>query len=78
MAAILFYGAEPFEQIGINPFNRRPHRNPMKITQAVSKKKSFKNYTILYMCIAQGQRQITVRGQNFDITKLFYSFNHSL
>ena len=34
--------------------------------QAVSEKKTFKNYTILYMYIAQGQRQIIPRGQNFD------------
>ena len=33
---------------------------------AVSEKNTFKNYTILYMYIAQWQGQITLKGQNFD------------
>ena len=37
-----------------------------EIAQAVSEKETFKNYTILYMYIAQGQGQITPRGQKFD------------
>ena len=37
-----------------------------EIAQTVSEKNLFKNYTILYMDIAQGQGQITPRGQNFD------------
>ena len=32
------------------------------------------NYTILYMYIAQGQGQITPRGQNFDYNKCFTTF----
>ena len=36
-----------------------------KIAQSVSKK-AFKNYTILYMYIAQGQGQITLGEKNFD------------
>ena len=39
--------------------------NLVKIAQVVSEK-TFKNYTILYMYIAQGQGQITLRGQKFD------------
>ena len=39
--------------------------NLVKIGQAVSEKK-FKDYTILYMYIAQGQGWITTMGQNFD------------
>ena len=35
----------------------------MKIDQAVSEKKTFKTYTILYMYITQGKGQIT---QKFD------------
>ena len=38
----------------------------VKIAQAVSDKKTFKNYTILHMYIAQGQGQITPTKQNFD------------
>ena len=40
--------------------------NLLKIAQAVSEKKTFKNYTILYMYIAQWQGQITLKGQKFD------------
>ena len=38
----------------------------VKIAQSVSEKKTFKNYTILYKYVAQGQGQITLSGQNFD------------
>ena len=54
MAAILFSGMGPFEQI-VNTFSTEgPMRNLMKIAQAVSEKKKFKNYTILCKKIAQG------------------------
>ena len=66
MVAILFNGTEPFEQIGNTLSTGGPMWNLMKIAQAVSVKKTFKNYTILYMYTAQGQGQITLRGQNFD------------
>ena len=36
-----------------------PKRNLVKIVQAVSEKKAFKDFTILYMHTAQGQGQIT-------------------
>ena len=65
MVAILFNGAEPFEQIG-KTRSTGPKWNLVKTAQVVSEKKTFKNYTILYMYIPQGQRQITTRGQNFD------------
>ena len=65
MAAILFNGTEPFEQIGNTLWTEGPMWNLVKVAQAVSEKKTFKNYTILYMYIAQGQGQITPRGQNF-------------
>ena len=66
MAAILLNGTEPFKQI-INILSTEgPKWNLVKIAQAVSEKKKFKNYTILYMYIAQRQGQITPRGQNFD------------
>ena len=35
-------------------------------SSGVSEKKTFKKCTVLYMYIAQGQGQITPRGQNFD------------
>ena len=78
MTTILFNGAKPFEQIGNTLPTEGPVRNLVKIAQAVSEKKTFKNYTILYMYIAQGQGQITHRGQKNNITKMFYYFNHSL
>ena len=78
MATILFNGAEPFEQIGKSLWTEGPMWNLVKIAQAVSEKKTFKNYTILYMYIAQGQGQITPGDKFFIITKMFYYFNHSL
>ena len=65
MAAILFNGAEPFEEIFNNPLTEGPMWNLMKIGQVVSEK-MFKDFMILYLNIAQGQGQITPRGQNFD------------
>ena len=62
MAAILLNGAEPV----VNTLSTEsPMWNLVKIAQAVSEKR-FKNYIILYMYIAQGQGQITPRGQNVD------------
>ena len=66
MAAILFNGAKPFEQIGNTFSTEGPIGNLVKIAQVVSEKKTFKNYTILYMYIVQRQGQITLRGHNFD------------
>ena len=50
----------------LNKSTEGPMRNLVKIAQACSEKRTFKNYTILYMNIAQGQGQITPMGQNFD------------
>ena len=66
MAAILYNRVEPFEQIGNTLLTEGPMRILVKIVQTVSEKKTFKNYTILYMYIEQGQGQITIWGQNFD------------
>ena len=38
----------------------------VKIAQTASEKKTFKNYTILYMYIVQVQGQIALWGQTFD------------
>ena len=64
IAAILFKGAEPFEETVNTLSTEGPMWNLVKIAQAISKK-TFKNNTILYMYIAHGQGQITPRGQNF-------------
>ena len=55
MAVILFDGAEPFGQIVNTLSTDGPMRNLMKVAQVVSEKKTFENYTILYM---QEQGQI--------------------
>ena len=65
MAAILFNGAEPFDQIVNTLSTEGPMRNLVKIAQALLEKKTLKNFTILYMYIAQEQGQITPRGQQF-------------
>ena len=43
----------------------------MKIGQAVSEKKTFKDYEILYMYIAQGQGQITLEDRILTVTEGF-------
>ena len=63
MVAILCNCAEPFKHIG-NTLSTEWYL--VKIAQAVSENKTFKNYTILYMFIAQWQGQITFKGQKFD------------
>ena len=59
MVAIFFNDAERFEQIDNTPSTEGSMLNLVKIGQAVSEKKMFKDYEILYMYIAQGQGQIT-------------------
>ena len=49
MVAILFNDAEPLEQIDNTLSTEGPMQNLVKIGQAVSKKKTFKGYEILYM-----------------------------
>ena len=65
MAAVLLNDAEPFEQIVNTLSTEGPVWNLVKNAHAVSEKETFKNYTILYMYIAQGQGQVIPRGQNF-------------
>ena len=57
MAAIFFIDAEPFEQIDNTPSIEG--LMCVKLGQAVSEKKKFKDYKILYMYIAQEQEQGT-------------------
>ena len=48
----------------------------MMMDDAVSEKKTFKDFMILYMYIAQGQGQIT--HKTLMVAKQFYFFNHTL
>ena len=79
LAANLFKGAQPFEQTA-NPLLTEscPMRNLVIIRQEISKKKTFKDYTILYLYIAQGQVQITLGANFLIITKKLFYFNHTL
>ena len=54
MAAIMFNGAERFEQIIYTLLTEGPMCNLVKSTKAVEEKKKFENCTILYMYLAQG------------------------
>ena len=52
MAAILFNGVEQFEQIANTLSTEGPLWNLVKIGLAVSEKRTYKDYTNLYMYIA--------------------------
>ena len=62
---ILFNGAEPFKDIVNTLLTEGPMWNLVKFAEAVSEK-TFKNYTILYMYISQGEGADNPRGHNFD------------
>ena len=53
MVAILFNGLEPFEQTVNISSTEGPMWNLVKIGQVVSEKTAFKDYTILFIYIAQ-------------------------
>ena len=76
IAAILFHGAEPLKQIANIPLTEGPMWNLVKIGQAISEKKTFKHFTILYMYTAQGQGQVIPKI--LMVTKLVYYLNHTL
>ena len=50
----------------------------MTVGQAVAENKTLKDFTILYMDIAQGQGQIIPRDKILIVTKTFYYFSHTL
>ena len=50
----------------------------MKIGRAVSEKKTFKDYQILYKYIAQGQGQIAQEVNILTVTKRVCYFDHTL
>ena len=78
MATILFNDAELFEQIYNMSSTEVTLCNLVKIGQAVSENKMFKDYEILYMYIAQGQGQIIQRNKSLTVTKMFCYFHHTL
>ena len=61
IAAILFNGAEPFKQI-VSIFSMSHVKSGENCSSRF--REEIKNYTFYYN--AQGQGQITPRGQNFD------------
>ena len=65
MTAILFNDAKPFEQTDNTPSTEDPMWNIVTIVQAVSEKKTFKDYEILYVYIALGKEHVNPGG-NFD------------
>ena len=64
MTTNLVSGVEPFVQIVNNLSTESSMWNLVKIANL--EMKTFKNNTILYMYITQGQGQIILRGQNSD------------
>ena len=65
LAAILFCDAAHLNKVSScqHPFNRNPYVK--SIDQVVLEKKTFKDFMVVYLYIAQGQGQI-IPGQNFD------------
>ena len=78
MTTILFNNAERLEQTDKMPWTEGPKCNLVKIGQAVSEKKTFKDYEILYIYISQGQGQITKENKILIVTKSVCYFDHTL
>ena len=74
LVAILFNGAKPFEQI----VNTPSVDSPMGSLVKTSFREGFKNYTILYLYLVQGQGQIIPGGKCLKLPKKFYYFDHTL
>ena len=68
VAAIFYHDAEPFEQIHNMPSTEDQVWNQVKIGQAVSEKKTFKDYDILYMYIAKGYGKIILVDKILIVT----------
>ena len=66
MEAILFNDAEPFQQTDNIPSTKGTKWNLVKIGQAVSEKKKFKDYAFFTHVYSPGARVNNPRGQNFD------------
>ena len=78
MMAILFNDAEWFEHIDNMPSKEGQKCNLVKIGQAVTEKKTFTDYKILYMYIVQGQGEITQEDKILIVTKRVCYFDHTL
>ena len=68
MVTILFNDAEQFEQFDNTPLTEGPMWNLVKIGQALSENKIFKDYKILNMYIAKGQGQIILGDKILIVT----------
>ena len=77
-AGLLFNDAELFEQIDYIPSTEGLMWNLVKIGQAVSEKKTFKDYKILYMYITQVQGQIATGNKILIVTERVCYFDHKL
>ena len=78
MTAILFNDAERFEQIDNMPLTEGSQCNLVEIGQVASGKKTFKDYEILHMYIAQGQGQLTLGDKILIVTEKICVFDHTL
>ena len=76
MAAISFNCTEPLEHIINILSTESPMWNLVKTVQAVSEQQAFKDFTILYMYIAQGQGQIAPKI--LTVAERFYYFKYTL
>ena len=66
MAVILFNDAKHLNKFAI-PFRQKaPCEIWWKLLKQFQRKRLLTNYTSLYMYLAQGQGQITLKGQDFD------------
>ena len=61
-----------------NPFDRRSNVKSGETGHAVSGKKTFEDYEILYMYIDQGQGQMSLGDKNLIATKRVCYFDHTL
>ena len=77
MAAILFNGAKPFDQIVNTISTKGPMWIWLKLLMSLQRRNS-KKYTILFLYIAQGQGQIIPGEQILIVTKKIFCFNHTL
>ena len=72
MAAILFNGMKPFEQIVNILSTEGPMWNVVKIVQVVSEKKMFKDFIILHIYIALWL--VHINHKILTVAKQFYIF----
>ena len=78
MAAILFSGAEPFEQIINILLTEGPRWNLVKIGQAVSEKKRLRFHDLIHVSSPRARADNPGWGKILILTKKFYYFNHTL